>query len=99
MARTGVIEAWRTNLEGERAVRFIQKLTLGGDFTGQPFVLQSFQEDIVRRVFGDLNPDGTRKITDVFIFLPRGQGKTEFIAALNTYILFGEGKREQGQEL
>lgn len=82
---------------GERAVRFINNLTHTGDFSGQPFRLRGWQEDIVRRLFGTLAPDGSRRYRRLFLALPRKQGKTELAAAILVYLLLGTGRR--GQQL
>ena len=69
--------------KGERAVRFIAacrhpKSTL----PGRRFQLDRWQERLIRRVYGDTLPDGTRRIKTVFALIPRGNRKTTLGAAL-----------------
>lgn len=68
---------------GERAVRFIRALRhpKSGD-PGRQFQLDRWQERIVRKVYGDTLPDGTRRIKTVFALIPRGNRKTTLGAAL-----------------
>jgi phage terminase large subunit-like protein len=82
---------------GERAVRFISKLTLVGDFAGQPFAPRPWQADIVRRLFGTVRPDGIRRYRRMFLALPRKQAKTTLLAGIGCYLLFGEGVGKRGQ--
>lgn len=74
------------------AVDFINSLHHTGDFTGIPFALRPWQEDIIRRIFDERGKARYRK---VFIALPRKQGKTELVAAILLYLMFGTGKRGQ----
>lgn len=80
---------------GERAIRFIERLTLTGDFAGQPMTLRPWQADPLRKVFGTLRPDGTRVIRTVFEALPRKQAKTEKLASTALYLLMGQGREHQ----
>lgn len=68
---------------GERAVRFINKLThTKGKFARTPFNLRAWQEDPVRKLFGTIQYDGLRQIRTSLWMLPRKNGKTELFAAL-----------------
>lgn len=83
---------------GERAVRFIENLRHHeGRFAGAPFVLHRWQERIVRRIYGDTDTDGRRRVRTVFILLPRGNGKTTLCAALALLHLFGPESEAAGQ--
>lgn len=82
---------------GEQAVRFINRLTHTGDFSGQPFRLRPWQESIVRQLFGTLKADGSRQYRKMFLAIPRKQGKTELAAAILLYLMLGTGRK--GQEL
>lgn len=55
-------------------------------------MLAWWQRDIVRTVFGWKLPDGTRLIRDVYIEIPRKNGKTEFAAGLAILLLIGDGE-------
>jgi phage terminase large subunit-like protein len=82
----------KTKPERNPAVKFINGLKHTGDYTGVPFKLRPWQEDIVRAIFGD---DGKAKYRTVFIALGRKQGKTELTAAIMCYLLFSTGKQAQ----
>jgi phage terminase large subunit-like protein len=83
------------NRPGEQAIRFINRLTHTGDFSGQPFALRPWQESIVRKLFGTLRADGLRQYRRAFLALPRKQGKTELAAAILLFVLLGTGRRGQ----
>lgn len=57
-----------------------------------PFALRDWQEGIVRSIFDDRGRPRYRK---VFVALPRKQGKTELVAAILLYLMFGTGRRGQ----
>lgn len=83
---------------GERAVRFINKLThTKGEWAGQPFNLRPWQEAIVRKLFGTIGPDGRRQYRTCYVEIPRKNGKSELAAALALYMLLGDG--EMGAEV
>ena len=56
-------------------------LTLSGDYLGQPFNLEDWQERIVRDIFA-VDTDGNRKYRECGIWLPRKNAKTELCAAI-----------------
>lgn len=66
--------------KGEAAVRFLTALR--HPKTGRAFKLDHWQERIVRRVFGDTLPDGTRRVRNVIMLVSRGARKTSLAAAL-----------------
>lgn len=69
--------------KGERAVRFIRALRHPkSGLPGRAFQLDRWQERVIRKVYGDTHPDGTRKIKTVFALIPRGNRKTTLGAAL-----------------
>jgi phage terminase large subunit-like protein len=83
---------------GERAVRFLNNLTHHeGKLAGQPFKLASWQERIVRRVYGDTDDAGRRRVRTVFVLLPRSNGKTTLGAGLSLLHLLGPEKEAAGQ--
>jgi len=82
----------------EHAVRFISLLRhVKGKWAGHPFTLYPWQEQIVRELFGTVNPDGTRQYRTAYIEIPRKNGKTSLAAALALYMLAADG--EQGAEV
>lgn len=69
--------------KGEAAVRFIRALRHPkSTLPGNAFQLDPWMERIIRRVYGDTRPDGTRRIKTVFALIPRGNRKTTLGAAL-----------------
>lgn len=80
---------------GERAVRFINNLTLSDDFQGEPFRLRDWQAEIPRKVFGTLTEQGLRQYRRCLIFLPRKQAKTQLSAAMAVYETMGSGRTGQ----
>ena len=73
-------------------VDFINSLYHTGDYIGVLFQLRPWQEDIIRKMF---SPDGEPLYRTVFIGIPRKQGKTELVAAILLYLMFGTGKKGQ----
>lgn len=73
-------------------MRFINGLKHTGDFSGEPFALRPWQREIVEAIFDE---SGKARYRKVFIALPRKQGKTELVAAILLYLMFGTGRRGQ----
>lgn len=68
---------------GERAVTFIRALRHPkSSLPRRQFQLDRWQERLIRKVYGDTLPDGTRRIKTVFALIPRGNRKTTLGAAL-----------------
>ena len=83
----------------ERPVRFIEKYLCHYEdaYAGQPFILMDWQKKIVRDLFGwKRRADGLRRFREIFMLMPKGQGKTPFLTAISLYLFFGEKK--QGQQ-
>jgi phage terminase large subunit-like protein len=80
---------------GERAVRFLNRLTHTGDYAGVPFDLRAWQAEPIRELFGTLRADGTRQYRKTFWALPRKQGKTEIVAGGGLFLLMGQGRTNQ----
>lgn len=78
----------------DRAVRWIESHCVHtiGDWAGKPFLLARWQRRIVRKLFGWLRPDGTRKHRTVFLGVPRKNGKTTFAAALALALTIADGE-------
>ncbi len=69
--------------KGERAVTFLRALRHPKSTApNRQFQLDRWQERLVRKVYGDTLPDGTRRIKTVFALIPRGNRKTTLGAAL-----------------
>jgi phage terminase large subunit-like protein len=81
------------NDQADRTVGFINGLThTKGQWARQPFNLRTWQESIVRRLFGTVRPDGLRQYRTAFISFPRKQGKTELASAIALYLLMAEAE-------
>lgn len=66
------------NKRADRVIRFISHLKHStGEWAGKPFNLMPWQEEIIRRLYGTLNPDGTRQYRTLWFEVPRKNGKTE----------------------
>ena len=73
--------------EANRAVAFIETLCCFDN--GEPFVLQPWQKDFVRKLFGwKRRSDGFRRYRIVFLATPKGNGKTPLMAAVGAFLLF-----------
>ncbi len=82
----------------DKVVNFIQSLKhVKGKFAGRNFILEPFQEKIIRDIFGTINEDNTRQYRTALIMLPRRNGKTVLSAAIMLYLLFGD--KEYGAEI
>ena len=58
-----------------------------GPLAGEPFVLEPWQREIVRELFGRQLPDGRRQYSTLYLEVPRGNGKSTFAAGLALYLL------------
>jgi len=83
----------------DHAVAFINQLChTKGEWSGKPFELFSWQEQIVRDVFGIVDREtGFRQFRSVFVELPKKQGKSELAAAIALYLLCADN--EEGAEI
>lgn len=68
-----------------------------GKLAGKPFKLEKWQKAIVANIFGWKRPDGTRRYREVFIYVPRKNGKTTVAAGIVNLILFTDN--EPGAEI
>lgn len=76
--------------KGEAAVKFIKALKHPkSKLPGNAFDLSPWQERIVRRVFGDTLPDGSRRVNELFLMVGRGNRKTSLMAACLMLFLVG----------
>ncbi|MFU0831706.1 MAG: Terminase large subunit [Oscillospiraceae bacterium] len=72
-------------------IDFIQLLHLTDDFYGQPFILQPWEKEVVRDVYGTLNERGYRQYSYAYLEIPKKNGKTTLIAGLGLYHLVCDG--------
>lgn len=61
------------------------RLTGEGQFDGQPFILQPWQQFIVGSLFGWRGKDGLRRYKHAFIEAAKGAGKTPLLASILLY--------------
>ncbi len=84
---------------GEAAVAFIKALRHPkSQQPGRRFQLDRWQERLIRRLYGDTKPDGTRRIKTVFALIPRGNRKTTLGAAL-AMVHLGTQERIPGSQV
>ncbi|GIV50322.1 MAG: hypothetical protein KatS3mg038_0843 [Candidatus Kapaibacterium sp.] len=57
---------------------FERQLTHVYGFSG-PFVLEQWQREVIATITGWVRPDGTRRYREVFIAIPRKNGKTQMM--------------------
>ncbi len=84
---------------GERCVTFCAEYLQHskGAWAGSPFRLEPWQSDLVRRAFGWLRADGSRRFRTVYLEVPKKNGKSTLAAAVVLYLLVADG--EAGAEV
>lgn len=92
-------DCWFDEAAAQRAIDFFPAcLThVKGRKTGKPFVLEPWQQAIVANLFGWKRPDGMRRYREVFIYIPRKNGKSLLVAGIAVYMLFCDN--ELGAEI
>lgn len=76
------------------AVDFIQCLChTKGTWAGKPFKLLSWQEQIIRDLFGIVKPNGYRQFNTAYIEIPKKNGKSELAAAVALLLCCGDGEQ------
>ena len=76
------------------AVDFIQCLChTKGTWAGKPFQLLSWQEQIIRDLFGIVKPNGYRQFNTAYIEIPKKNGKSELAAAVALLLCCGDGEQ------
>lgn len=85
---------------GERAVKFLRALRHPkSDQPRRAFKLDTWQERIVRRIYGPRNADGTRVVKTVVLLLPRGNRKTSLAGALSLLHTIGPERVPGGENI
>lgn len=79
---------------GDKAVQFFADALrhTTGPKAGTPFVLEPWQADVTRTLFGWKRPDGRRRFRRAYITVPRKNGKSTWAAGLALYVLFADGE-------
>lgn len=71
---------------------FSEHLThIKGKWARTPFHLRRWQRAVVGNLFGWKKPDGTRRYTEVLLYLPRKNGKSLLGAGILNYLFFCDG--------
>ena len=84
--------------KADRAVSFIQSLKhTKGIWSGKPFILFPWQEQIIRDVFGTIKATGYRQFNTAFVEICKKAGKSELAAAVALYMLCAD--HEEGAEI
>ena len=86
---------WFDDAAADRAVAFFPEMLRHskGEWAGRPMVLAPWQEDeVIRPLFGWKRPDGTRRFRQVYIEVPRKNGKSTLAAGVAIYLLFADGE-------
>jgi phage terminase large subunit-like protein len=80
--------------KADRAVAFFERyLKHGiGKYAGAQFLLDPWQAEIIRTIFGTLKDDGTRQISTAYVEIPKKNGKTELAAGIALYLLTADGE-------
>src|SRR5688572_19423828 len=75
---------WFDAKAAQRAIDFFPGCLqhVEGASAGQPFELEPWEQAIVACIFGWKRADGSRRYREVFIYVPRGNGKTPFAAGI-----------------
>ena len=82
----------------DRAVSFIQSLRhTKGVWSGKPFFLFPWQEQIIRDLFGTIKENGYRQFNTSFVEICKKAGKSELAAAVALYMLCADN--EEGAEI
>ena len=86
-------------VKASKPVNFIKKLRhFEGEFKGQSFVLQDWQEFMVYAIYGWIRKDNdSRLVRNAYVQISRKCGKTSLVSALGLYGLIADG--EAGAEV
>jgi phage terminase large subunit-like protein len=82
-----------------RVIEFIETFCCHtkGKWFGKPFKLLAWQRRLIRLLYGWKRADGTRRFRQVYVEIPKKNGKTELVSALSIYHLIADG--ENGAEI
>ena len=75
--------------KANRAINFFEGVLTHtkGEYAGQRFELQEWQETIIADLFGTVNEDGTRQYRTAYIEVPKKNGKSPIAAGIALYLL------------
>lgn len=82
----------------EHAISFFPLLRHSkGEWAGEPFQLEPWQEFIVGSLFGWKRADGLRRFRTAYISVARKNGKSTLVAGTGLYLAFFDGEPEIGR--
>ncbi len=84
---------WYSEGAANHAVDFIEGFCehVEDRWAGQPLLLEPWQTDIIRTLFGWKRENGTRRYRTTYIEIPRKNGKSLLAAAIGLYLLVADG--------
>lgn len=84
---------WDASL-ATRPVEFIERFCCypAGRKMGQPFLLEQYERALVELIYGFVDDDGLRQYQRAIVEWARKNGKTSLLAALELYMLVGDGE-------
>ena len=90
-------KAWKYHFDenrAERVCKFISALQhVKGPLAGQNIVLEPWQCFILTTVFGWVDDKGLRRFQQVYIEVPRGNGKSLLCSGIGLYMLCADGEK------
>lgn len=83
----------------QHVIKFLEQRcrNVKGPAYGEPLKLLPWQKDFIEPLFGEKLPDGRRRYTYGFLWIPKKNGKSTLISGLSLYMLGPEG--EKGAEV
>lgn len=86
---------WFDVEKADHAIGFVEHhcCHVEGTKAGQSVLLEPWQQAFVGAIFGWKRRDGTRRYREVFLYVPRKNGKTLLAAAIGLYVLFFDGEQ------
>jgi phage terminase large subunit-like protein len=97
--RSGIDRGLRFDpAKAEQAIEFFSYLKHSkGEWAGQEFTLEPWQQFIVWTLFGWMRVDGTRRFRTAYVEIPRKNGKSTMGAGVGLKLAFADG--EDGAEV
>ena len=83
------------------AVQFLEQgcCHVKGRLAGHPFLLEPWQKDLTRTLFGWKRPDGMRRYRQAYIEVARKNGKSSWLAGIVNMMMFCPTFQDPGAEL
>lgn len=73
-------------------LKFAGQLKLTGEFSGEPFILHPFQEQIVTDILCTVKENGNRQYKEAALWLPKKNGKTTLISFIVLLALYSAAR-------